>query len=92
MKNCIIQNDLYDAIFDSVEVDGLIKLNNDQFYPVERHNTLVVRKGDKHLWKIFEKAMLNGQEIDRQIFRTLLVLGPEGTGKVFVNEISRIVF
>jgi hypothetical protein len=52
-------------------------------FPVEDHNTLIVRKADKHLWRLFEDGILNAdKKIGRYNYRAMLILGPEGTGKV----------
>jgi hypothetical protein len=83
--------ELYNALLHAEEKDGIVKLKdshgNSLDFPVEEHDTLIVRNADRHLWRLFSRVVLDGESIDdrdRTAFMGMLVLGPEGIGKVCV--------
>jgi hypothetical protein len=41
----------------------IIKLGDNQNFPVEADPTLIVRDADKHLWMLFNKAVLKGDKL-----------------------------
>ncbi len=62
-------------------------------FPVEDHDTLIVRKADRHLWRLYSRVVLDGECINDDVtFKSMLVLGPEGIGKVCYFDISVVVF
>lgn len=79
--------ELFDALLHSQEIDGVVKLKdsngNCRHFPVEEHDTLLVRKADRHLWRFFSKVVVDGEIIDGvHAFKQMIVVGPEGVGKV----------
>jgi hypothetical protein len=77
---------LFDALLHAEEKDGMVKLKDSHGkslnFPIEEHDTLIVRKSVRHLWRLFSKAMLDGEVIHNVAYKNLLILGPEGIGKV----------
>lgn len=88
--------ELYNALLRAEERDGIVKLKdshgNSLNFPVEAHDTLIVRNADKHLWRLFSRVVLDGECIDGDAFESMLVLGPEGVGKVCVFDVTVVVF
>ena len=82
----LYQSRFFVCLIAAQECDDMIVLENGFKFPVEGQatmdNKLLIRKADKHLWKLFENAILNKGSINGHIYRHLMVLGPEGTGKV----------
>jgi len=80
----------YSTLFlQSEEKDGIVKLKDSQGkslkFPIEKHDTLIVRKADRHLWTLFSKAMLDGESINKVVYNGMVVLGPEGIGKTWCS-------
>ncbi len=73
---------LYDALVTAEEVDGKIQLKGGHHYPVEAHDTLIVRKADRHIFRLFDELILKGKSIKDETFNRMVVAGPEGVGKV----------
>jgi hypothetical protein len=78
--------ELFNAFLQSEEKDGIVKLKDSHGkslnYLIEEHDTLIVRKSGRHLWTLFSKAMLDGERINGVAYNGMVVLGPEGIGKV----------
>ena len=84
-------SDLYDALMGSANfLDNkcdYVDLENLQF-PVETstilNNRLIVRQAQHDLWYLFKHAVLPGETVDGRVvpIRTMLIVGPAGTGKV----------
>ena len=79
----IVVDDLYEALLDAKEVDGIIRLPGNVLFPVELEDgsqnygsTLIVRQAQRDLWKLFEEYVLN-----ENVHRSMLCLGPPGIGK-----------
>ena len=70
------------------EKDGMVKLKDSKGKPlnfiIEKEDTLLIRKSDRHLWTLFSKAVLDGEKIDEVEYNGMVVLGPEGVGKVII--------
>ena len=64
----------------------MVKLRDSKGNPlnfiIDESDTLIIRKADRHLWTLFSKGMLDGEKINGVKFNCMLVLGPEGVGKV----------
>lgn len=73
---------LHKALMIAEEVDGKIQLMDDRHFPVEAHNTLIVRKADRHIFRLFDELILKGKSINQKTFIRMVVAGPEGIGKV----------
>jgi hypothetical protein len=74
---------LYKALLSAEEINGQIQLNSNLYFPVEPHDTLIVRKAGRHIFRLFDYLILKGGNLgggDR--FRRMVVVGPEGIGKV----------
>ena len=88
--------ELFNAFLQSEEKDGKVKLKDSHGkslnFPIEKHDTLIVRKADRHLWTLFSKAMLDGESMNEVVYNSMVVLGPEGIGKVCYFYISVVVF
>ncbi len=90
---------LYDALVTEEEVDGKIQLKGGHHYPVEAHDTLIVRKADRHIFRLFDELILKGKSIKDETFNRMVVAGPEGVGKVcyfclveFVRQNMKCIF
>ena len=70
------------------EKDGMVKLKDSKGKPlnfiIEKEDTLLIRKSDRHLWTLFSKAVLDGEKIDEVEYNGMVVLGPEGVGNVII--------
>ncbi len=56
-------------------------------FPVEpsaRSNTLIVRECDRHFWTMYEKGVMNNVDLDGIAHKNMLIVGPEGVGKVII--------
>ncbi len=79
-------HELFNAFLKAEEKDGMIKLKDSKGAPlnfiIEKEDTLIVRKADRHLWTLFSKVMLDGEPLYNVNYRGMVILGPEGIGKV----------
>ncbi len=61
-------NELFNAFLNAEEKDGMIKLKDSKGAPlnfiIEKDDTLIVRKTDRHLWTLFSKVMLDGEPLN----------------------------
>ncbi len=73
---------LFEALMTAVEVDGKIQLKDNLHFPVEAHDTLIIRKADRHLFRLFDELILKGKSINENAFDRMVIAGPEGIGKV----------
>ena len=90
---------LYEALLTAEEFDGKIQLKGGYHFPVEAHDTLVVRKADRHIFRLFDELILQGKSIKDETFNRMVVVGPEGVGKVryfclvkFVRQNMKCIF
>jgi hypothetical protein len=83
---------LFNALRSAEEVDGKIQLESNLYFPVEPHHTLVVRNADKHIFRLFDELLLKGGSVNSQTFKRMVIVGPEGTGKVrFLSDNFNVV-
>ncbi len=86
---------MYNAFLNAKEKHGMIKLKDLKGqrlnFIIEKHNTLIVRKAHRHLWTLFSKVMLDGEPLDNVNYHGMVVLGPEGIGKVSFIILSNIM-
>lgn len=77
---------MFNAFMQVEEKDGLVKLTdskgNSRNFFIDSSDTLVIRHSDRHLWTLFSKAVLEGTRIGKELYNGMVVLGPEGVGKV----------
>ncbi len=73
---------MYEELRNAEEIDNKIVLRNNFFFPVEKHNTLLIRAADRHIFKLFEMIVLNKQSVEEWFYDCMIVAGPEGVGKV----------
>jgi len=63
---------------ESEEKDGIVKLKDSHGkslnYPIEEHDTLIVRKAVRHLWRFFSKA------INEVVYNVFLPSGDQESG------------
>ncbi len=90
---------LYEALVTAEEVDDKIQLKDNLHFPVEAHDTLIIRKADRHLFRLFDELILKGKSIKDETFNRMVVAGPEGVGKVryfclvkFVRQNMKCIF
>jgi hypothetical protein len=85
---------LYEALKTAEEVDGKIQLRDDHHFPVEAHDTLIVRKANRHIFRLFVALILEGKTLGDESFRRMVVAGPEGIGKVrcLYHELLLLLF
>ena len=75
-------DDLYTVIRDAKEDGRLIVLKGPFKFPLEDDNKLIIRKADKHIFTLWKEACFGGHAIKGIKAKHLIVLGPEGVGKV----------
>ncbi len=73
---------LYEALMKAEEVDGKIQLKDNHHFPVEAHDTLIIRKAVRHIFRLFVALILEGKKLQDERFRRMVIVGPEGIGKV----------
>jgi hypothetical protein len=78
---------LYVSLKTAVVSETKVTMENEKF-PVESDDkllggTLLLRKANKDLWRIFENEMLNNNTTT-----VMFIMGPSGVGKVFIINIS----
>ena len=78
------QQQRYETLRAAEEVDGKIQLPNHQCFPVEKHDTLIVRNAHRHIYRLFVALLLEGKQLHGQRFGRMVVTGPDSVGKVIV--------
>ncbi len=79
---------LYEALITAEEVDGKIKLKDNHHFPVEAHDTLIVRKASRHVFRLFDELILQGRKFQYQNYLRMVIVGPEGIGKVLSSHLK----